>query len=228
MIVVASVLTGSVYGAYSSDLGSRHVHTIVVARKRQQLVLLQREVHTYVQVNILSLNRSYRETYFKTLIGHRTDVCQQLVVSERRHWHVVRIEHVGSLRVVILSSKHQSVMPQSYLSTDIECRLCLPHQIGVVIAYCAERHRWRIIHGNDARLLYIVHCGVGRDSTEIARTSVTGSQLQCVDAIKITQEAFLLDIPFSRYRREESPSMVVAHHRRTVATHGKRQLILII
>ena len=32
MIVVASVLTGSVYRAYSSDLGSRHVHTIVVAR----------------------------------------------------------------------------------------------------------------------------------------------------------------------------------------------------
>ena len=68
VVVVTAVLTGSVYGANGCDVGSRHIHAVIVAGERQQLILLEREVHAHVQVYILCLHRSYRETDLKTLV----------------------------------------------------------------------------------------------------------------------------------------------------------------
>ena len=48
VVVVTAVLTGSVYGANGCDVGSRHIHAVIVARERQQLVLLEREVHAHI------------------------------------------------------------------------------------------------------------------------------------------------------------------------------------
>ena len=183
MVVVTAVLTGSIYGANSCDVGSRHIHAVVFAGERQQLILLEREVHAHVQVYILCLHRSNRETDLKTLVRHSADVCQQLVVGKRRHGHIVGIEHVGGLRVIVFGGKHKAVVPQSDLATDIERRLCLPFQVGVVVAYGAERHGRRVVDGYDARLLHVVHCSIGRYAAQIARTSVTRAQFQCAYSV---------------------------------------------
>ena len=126
MVVVASILSCSVDRANGRDVGSRHIHAVVVARQRQQLVLLQRQVHAHVQVPILCLHRRYRESYLKSLVRHRAYVGKQLVVGKGRHRHVVGVQHICGFRVVIFGRQHQSVVPQSYLAAYIECRLCLP------------------------------------------------------------------------------------------------------
>ena len=68
-------------------------------------------------------------------------------------------------------------MPQTYLATNVKGRLGFPLQVGVIVAYGAQRYSGCVIYRHDARLLHIIHGGVGADATQVARLAIAHAQL---------------------------------------------------
>ena len=171
--------------------------------------------------------RTDGKSQFQTLVGHRAYVGQQFVVSEWRHGHIVGIEHVGSLGVVVFCGKHDAVVPESKVGTDIPGGTSLPFQVGIVVAQLAQGYSRRTAHRHDAVLPHGVECGVRGDAAEVARASISGTQLEHGDGTQLPEPRFLLHIPGQRHGREKSPCIVFAHHRRTVAAQRERQRVTV-
>ena len=124
---------------------------VVVARERYELALLKREVEVDVQLHVLMADGGDAESELHTLVAHLAEVGEQLVKGEGRHGHIVLIEHVGGARIVVFGSEHDAVVPQADVGAYIECRACLPFQIGVAVAEESHGRGGHVVdrHGAD-------------------------------------------------------------------------------
>ena len=226
-IVVAPMLTSTRQSPHCRHLRRRHLHTIILTAQRQKFVLLPSQVHIDIQLHVFLLDRRERHTDLQTLVAHRTDICKQLVIRKRWNRHIVGIKHISGFRVVILSSNDQAILPQAKVCTDIESRASLPFEVRIVIANHPHRHRRRTIDRHDAILPNRIHRGIRRDTSEVSRLSVTHTKFQHREQFYGRKPSLLLHIPRGRDGRKESPSMVITHHRGTIATHGEREGILV-
>ena len=93
-IVVSSVHTGSDERPYRNDVSSAHMHSLIFSAEGKKPVPLPSHVHADVELHIAFLDRRDLDTGLDTGVGHRAYVCQELVVLERRHRHIILIEHI--------------------------------------------------------------------------------------------------------------------------------------
>ncbi len=194
-IVVTTMLTSTRKTSHRRHISRRHLHTLVLATQRKEFVLLPSQVHVDIQFHILLFDRRERDADFKTLVAHRTDVCQQLVEGERRNRHIVGIKHIGGLRIVILGGQDQSVVPQSKVGTNVPSGTSLPFQVWIVVANHAQGNRWRTIHRYDTRLAHRIHRGIRRDAAKIARATITCAEFQHPNRLDMTEPCLLFHIP---------------------------------
>ena len=161
------MLTGTRQGTHRSNIGCRHLHSVIFTTQREEFVLLPGEIHIDIQFHILLLDRGEGNTNLQTLVAHRTQVCQQLVIGERRNRHIIGIEHVGGLGIVIFCRQNQPVVPQTQICSDIPGSAGFPLQIRIVIADHPHRNRRRTVHRNNAVLPYRIQSGIRRYSAKI-------------------------------------------------------------
>ena len=132
-------VTGTV-DAWSPECGNGfplrccQILSVVVAVEGQEFISLETPVHVDGDLHVLGSEWGYTEADLQSTVLHRTEVGQQLVVDERWHGYGIFVEHVGSLRLVIVYAYSEATVPQRQVKTCIEGFLHLPFQIGVGIA----------------------------------------------------------------------------------------------
>ena len=100
-----------------------------------------------------------------------------------------------------------------------------PSEVGVGIAYDAQRGGHGSAHVDHSIGLHEL-CGViGTDAAQVAASSHTGSQLQGAEPRQGLHPRLITHNPHSRHRGEEPPSVVASHLRRTVGTCVHHQRI---
>ena len=166
-IVVAAMLTGTRQGTHRSNIGCRHLHSVIFTTQREEFVLLPGEIHIDIQFHVLLLDRSEGNADLQTLVAHRTQVCQQFIIGKRRNRHIIGIEHVGGLGIVIFCRQNQPVVPQSQISSNIPGSAGFPLQIRIVIANHSHRNRRRTVHRNNTILPHRIQSGIRRYSAKI-------------------------------------------------------------
>src|SRR3712207_6153933 len=196
---------------YAFDVGSGKIFAVKIAIERDESVAFKGPIHVNAQLHVLCSPGRNAKSYLQTAVLHRPEVSQELVIGERWHADIVKIQHITRARSVIIGREHHSVMPKAEVQTYVEGALYLPFQVGIGIAYYAQRGRGSAVYrhyavGHD-RLLR----DISVDTTQVTRHSVAHTELHLAALTEGFHPRFLINDPRARHRWEETPPIVAPY-----------------
>ena len=111
--------------------------------------------------------------------------------------------------MIIFGGQNQTVVPQRRFGSDVERAASFPTQIGIVVARFVHCHHRRAVDGHHVDGHQAAQRIVGRNTAQIAGFTITDAKFQTIHDLYMTHEGFILHIPLSRHRGEESPGVVL-------------------
>ena len=112
--------------------------------------------------------------------------------------------------MVVFGGQNQTVVPQRRFGSDVERAASFPTQIGIIVARFVHRHHRRAVDGHHVDGHQAAQRIVGRYAAQITGFTITNAKFQTIHGLNMTHEGFILHIPLSRHRGEESPRVALA------------------
>ena len=164
------------------------------------------------------------KTHFETIVAHRTEVGEHLVVNKWRNRHVVFVQHVVNLRPIVIQSQCYPSVPKESIKSNVERLLNLPFQVRIGIAYYRHTSLHLSVDIDNACRSHELHGVVGINTTKVTTQAIADTQFE--SANEVGQPSLVLPFlhflvpynPRATHRREESPTVIATHLRRSVGT----------
>ena len=223
-VVIAAVETGTVQVDHVHLAWGFQPVVIIVSAQRQQFIVLVRDVGVDVQFHILGGERREAQSQLYAAVAHRAQVVQQLIVTERRHTHVIQVEHVGRFGCIEIKRCQDVVAQESGIQACAETTFHFPLEVGIGIAQLIEGHIQRLTNRSDARRHEQILGHVTVHTAQVARQTITDIPLQIIKPTDTTQERLISQVPRCRYRGEIAPFVALTELAGAVGTQrgGKR------
>ena len=202
--------SGSIDTCHHNMLRGGQLLSLIRSGERVELVALEAEVQSRVEGEVLCADDVATDADFEAVVGHLTHVGQQVLIGKRRYRHRVGVEQILGLRGIPVEGNIESAVESREVETDIEGMLCLPLQVGIVVA----------LYGKSRRVAAIDRCHTIRtierqrsirvNGILITCDAISDANLEVVNPVDILHKALLRKHPRGRSRWEPAPLMATA------------------